>query len=87
MLFTFACVPTFQRFFAILCQANVILAFFYQRLKEISYISLLRVLEEPNKDYYYVAVAASGPNKEILQLDWFVSGRIFLSVFAVFVRT
>ena len=27
---------------------------------------------------YYMAVAASGPNTEILQFDWFISGRIFL---------
>ena len=25
-----------------------------------------------------MAVAPSGPNKEILQFDWFISGRIFL---------
>ena len=27
--------------------------------------------------YYYMAVAASGTNTEILQFEWFISGRIF----------
>ena len=27
--------------------------------------------------YNYMAVAASGPNTEILQFDWLIGGRIF----------
>ena len=30
-----------------------------------------------NKRLYYMFVAASGPNTEILQFDFFISGRLF----------
>ena len=39
--------------------------------------SLLQLLEYIFKLYYYMALAASDPNTEILQFDWFISCQIF----------
>ena len=38
----------------------------------------VNICQQVNNSFYYMAVATSGPNTEILQFDLLISGRIFL---------